>query len=290
MGLQTNRKEIIGMKAKDLIGALLVIAIVVAGALWLFREQLGLADKAEPEPAMVEHKPEPILEPGRAITPPPPEVAEDAPAKPEAEDAATPPPPLPSLQDSDEPVRQSLIDLFGLDAVEQYLLPQALIMRFVVMIDNLPNPNLTAKMRSIRKVGGDFAVEQRDDRIYLSDSNPTRYSTLVQALQIADMSRVAAFYRQHYRLFQQAYDQLGYPQRSFNQRFAYVLDHLLATPRIEGPIELVRPRYFYEFADPQLQALSSGQKAMLRLGAENRAIVEGKLRELRGLISQLPAR
>lgn len=278
------------MKAKDLIGALLVIAIVVAGALWLFREQLGLAEKAAPEVPVIGHKPEPILEPGRAITPPPPDVADDAPATPETDESAAPPAPLPSLQDSDEPVRQSLIDLFGLDAVEQYLLPQALIMRFVVMIDNLPNPNLTSKMRSIRKVGGDFAVEQRDERLYLSDANPARYSALVQALQIADMSRVAAFYRQHYRLFQQAYDQLGYPQRSFNQRFAYVLDHLLATPRIEGPIELVRPRVYYEFADPQLQALSSGQKAMLRLGPENRAIVEAKLRELRGLISQSPVR
>ncbi|EIT68999.1 DUF3014 domain-containing protein [Hydrocarboniphaga effusa] len=275
------------MKAKDLIGALLVVAIVAAGALWLFREQLGLAAKTEPAPAVVEHRPESILEPGRALTPPPPEVADDAPASPN-EDPAVAPAPLPSLQDSDEPVRQSLIDLFGLDVVEQYLLPQALIMRFVVMVDNLPNPNLTAKMRSIRKVGGDFVVEQRDDRIYLSDANPARYAALVQALQVADMSRVAAFYRQHYRLFQQAYDQLGYSQRSFNQRFAYVLDHLLATPQVEGPIELLRPRFFYEFADPQLQALSSGQKAMLRLGAGNRVIVEAKLSELRRLISQLP--
>ncbi len=277
------------MKAKDLIGALLVVAIVAAGALWLFREQLGLVAKTEPAPPLVEHKPESILEPGRALTPPPPDVAEDAPARPD-EDSALAPAPLQSLQDSDEPVRQSLIDLFGLDAVEQYLLPQALIMRFVVMIDNLPNPNLTSKMRSIRKVGGDFAVEQRDDRLYLSDANPARYGTLVQALQMADMPRVAAFYRQHYRLFQQAYDQLGYSQRSFNQRFAYVLDHLLATPSVDGPIELVRPRFYYEFADPQLQALSSGQKAMLRLGPQHRAVVEAKLRELRGLISQLPPR
>lgn len=277
------------MKAKDLIGALLVVAIVAAGALWLFREQLGLVARTEPETAFVARKPAPILEPGRALTPPPPDVADDAPAKPD-EDSAIPPAPLPSLQDSDEAVRQSLIDLFGLDAVDQYLLPQALIMRFVVMVDNLPNPNLTSKMRSIRKVGGDFIVEQRGDRLYLGDANPARYGALVQALQIADMSRVAAFYRQHYRLFQQAYDQLGYSQRSFNQRFAYVLDHLLATPTVDGPIEVVRPRFYYEFADPQLQALSSGQKAMLRLGPQNRAIVEAKLRELRGLISQAPPR
>jgi hypothetical protein len=37
----------------------------------------------------------------------------------------------------------------------------------------------------------------------------------------------------------------------------------------------------YQFADPELEGLSAGQKVMVRMGAENAAKVKAKLRELR---------
>jgi len=55
----------------------------------------------------------------------------------------------------------------------------------------------------------------------------------------------------------------------------------------------VRPKVFWEFADPALEARSAGQKLMLRLGSANQAAVEQKLRELRALVaarSAAPAR
>ena len=86
-------------------------------------------------------------------------------------------------------------------------------------------------------------------------------------------------------MFQRAYEDLGYPQKSFNDRLVAVIDHLLQTPRVPRPLALVRPKVFWEFADPNLEALSAGQKLMLRLGPENQTIVERKLRELRTLIT-----
>ena len=50
-----------------------------------------------------------------------------------------------------------------------------------------------------------------------------------------------------------------------------MIDHLLATPEIEGPIRLVQPKVLYEFADPELEARSAGQKLLLRMGAANAA-------------------
>jgi hypothetical protein len=41
----------------------------------------------------------------------------------------------------------------------------------------------------------------------------------------------------------------------------------------------------YEFEDPQFEALSAGQKAMLRLGPENAQRVKAKLRALRAEIA-----
>jgi hypothetical protein len=46
----------------------------------------------------------------------------------------------------------------------------------------------------------------------------------------------------------------------------------------------------YQFADPELEGLSAGQKIMLRMGAENAAKVKAKLREIRRELSARPPR
>jgi hypothetical protein len=60
-----------------------------------------------------------------------------------------------------------------------------------------------------------------------------------------------------------------------------VIDHLLATPDVTGPIKLTQPSVMYEFADPKLENLSAGQKALIRMGKANAAVIKTKLRELR---------
>jgi hypothetical protein len=87
-------------------------------------------------------------------------------------------------------------------------------------------------------------------------------------------------------LFQQAYAELGYPSRYFNDRVFEVIDHLLATPDVRGPIALVQPKVMYEYADPVLQDLSAGQKMLVRMGPENEAKVKAKLRELKKALTR----
>ncbi len=90
-------------------------------------------------------------------------------------------------------------------------------------------------------------------------------------------------------MFQEAYESLGHPPQYFNDRLIEVIDHLLATPELEGPIALAQPNVLYEFADPKLESSSAGQKVLIRMGAENARVVKEKLRELRGeLVTQPP--
>ena len=82
---------------------------------------------------------------------------------------------------------------------------------------------------------------------------------------------------------------LGYPSGYFNDRLVAVIDHLLDTPEVKGPIKLVVPHVLYEFADPALQERSAGQRAMLRIGPENAARLKAKMREVRAaLVSPRP--
>ena len=98
--------------------------------------------------------------------------------------------------------------------------------------------------------------------------------------------KLAAVYIQFYPLFQQSYAELGYPSRYFNDRVFEVIDHLLSAPDVTGPIALTQPKVLYEFADPQLQELSAGQKILVRMGPDNEAKVKAKLREIRKLLQR----
>jgi hypothetical protein len=44
----------------------------------------------------------------------------------------------------------------------------------------------------------------------------------------------------------------------------------------------------YEYADPKLEALTAGQKVLVRMGPDNARAVKTKLRELRSALIGLP--
>ena len=56
-------------------------------------------------------------------------------------------------------------------------------------------------------------------------------------------------------------------------------------PVPEEPPRVVRPHVLFEYEDPALEALSSGQKLLLRMGAENSARAKQALEALRSRIA-----
>ena len=89
-----------------------------------------------------------------------------------------------------------------------------------------------------------------------------------------------------YPLFQQSYRDLGYPKGYFNDRLIAAMDDLLATPEPKAPLQLTQDKVLYQFADPDLERRSAGQKVMLRIGTENARAVKAKLREFRAAVAK----
>jgi hypothetical protein len=96
---------------------------------------------------------------------------------------------------------------------------------------------------------------------------------------------LSALYIHYYPLFQQSYQNLGYPNGYFNDRLVEVIDSLLATPDPKEPVELVRPNVMYIYADPALEKRPAGQKLLIRMGPENAKVIKAKLTELRAAIT-----
>lgn len=205
--------------------------------------------------------------------------------KPEPEsEPATPIKPLPALDESDVPLQTSLDEIFGEESVWEILKPQNIIRNVVVTIDNLPREKLAEQFRPVNSVKGVFRISGTDAAIALSPENYARYQPFIELLRVADAEQVARLYFRFYPLFQQAYVDLGYPSRNFNDRVVEVIDHLLLTPAVQSPIKLVQPKVYYQFADPELEAMSAGQKILIRIGSENAAVVKTKLKEIRAVL------
>jgi hypothetical protein len=196
--------------------------------------------------------------------------------------------PLPPLDQSDPVVRDSLIGLLGKPAVAKFVVPHQVIRDFVVTVDNLPRKKVAAELRPLQPTPGDTAVDQQGGSTMLSQQNYARYAALMNVVGSTDPKALAAVYFRLYPLFQQAYENLGYPGKYFNDRMVQAIDSLLATPDVQGPIALVRPKVFYQFADPKLEALPAGQKLLIRMGPQNAGIIKAKLQQFRAAITAQP--
>jgi hypothetical protein len=263
--------EIDESKRNKIILAVVGVVILAAGAGLYWYDQSRNAEVAAARP----EKPLPTYPIRPAETPD--AIEHPVPAAPAAEGTAA----LPALADSDASARENLGKLFGKDAVERFFTPEQLVRRLVATVDNLTRPKLSIDQRALKPVQGSFAVTGEGETLALAGDNVARYALYRDLLDHVDAKQLAAAYFRFYPLFQQAYEDLGYPGQYFNDRVVKVIDHLLETPKVEGPILLTQPNVFYEFADPALEERSSGQKLLLRIGGDNADAVKKKLRELR---------
>lgn len=190
------------------------------------------------------------------------------------------PAPLPALDESDEWIEQELALIAGSESSAQYLVKDQLISRLVAVIDTLDSRQVPVLVIPVKSPEGKFTVSSSDEKTLLSGDNFVRYDDHVGLLQQLDSAALGGVYKYYYPLFQQAWKDTG-GEGAFNDRLLEVIDHLLATPEVEGEIYLVKPEAVYLFVDPELEALSAGQKILLRMGPDNAALVKEKLAELR---------
>lgn len=188
---------------------------------------------------------------------------------------------LPQLESSDNFMAAALEKLLNNKALMGIFINDQLINNIVVTIDNLPRKQVTMRLMPIKKAPGQFVIAENDEQKIISPKNQARYSNYMQLAESIDASQLVKRYIQLYPLFQQSYEQLGYPNQYFNDRLMTVIDHLLATPEITEPISLIQPKFFYLYADAELENRSIGQRILMRIGLDNERMIKAKLSEIR---------
>ncbi|PAT39054.1 hypothetical protein CK623_11805, partial [Vandammella animalimorsus] len=204
---------------------------------------------------------------------------------------------LPALDASDAAMAGVLAALAGPQPAQALVRSDRFVRRFVATVDNLSRPRASAMLWPVHPTGERFTVQElaAEGGTAIAQANSARYGPAVALLQRLDAAELARSYRQHYPLFQQAYEELGYPQAYFNDRLVAVIDHLLQAPEpqaprvrlmpVRGQVPSLQPWVRYEFEDAQLEALSAGQKILVRIGPQHARLVKAKLRALRAEIA-----
>ncbi|RZL97255.1 MAG: DUF3014 domain-containing protein, partial [Variovorax sp.] len=205
---------------------------------------------------------------------------------------------LPRLNDADARVTTALGELLGGAKSLSFLQLDGFVRRVVATVDNLVRPQAAARMWPVQPAPGRFAVAggAGGAPATIDPANAARYGTFVAFAEAVNVERAAALYARLYPLFQEAYEELGYPGRYFNDRLIAVLDHLLQAPEPEGPVAVTlvevkgeyatpRPWTRYEFVDPELESLSSGQKMLVRMGVANERRLKAQLAAFRARIA-----
>ena len=243
-----------------------VIACAMAAAFYFWRQHAGDAPQSAPV-ARTAVAPKPEAEPAPQIRFPVPQAGDS--------------PSLPALEQSDTSMRETLASLFGRSSFEALFSQTNIVRRIVATVDNLPREKAALRLMPVRPAAGPFLATGDGEHRVIGAHNAERYLPYILMAESVDTGKLVAAYVRNYPLFQQAYGELGYPSGYFNDRLVQVIDHLLAAPDRQEPVELVQRKVLYEFADPELEARSAGQKIMMRIGAGNAARVKARLRDLR---------
>jgi hypothetical protein len=188
--------------------------------------------------------------------------------------------PLPALNASDDAIKAALRTLW-MDGPFELFRFDTFIRRVVATNENLPRRELAERLRPATPAPGQFRTAGKTDALVISPRNFARYSRYVELAKAADPGTLVAVYVRFYPLFQQAYEELGYPNGYFNDRVIEVIDHLVAAPQLPDDARLRQPKVFYQFVDSDLEQRSAGEKILMRLGNENAAVIKAKLRAIR---------
>ncbi|MCJ7680227.1 MAG: DUF3014 domain-containing protein, partial [Candidatus Aminicenantes bacterium] len=162
----------------------------------------------------------------------------------------------------------------------QWILGKDLIRRFTAAVDNIAQGSSPRPHIDFFKVKKEFAVEWKSGVAYIDPSNFNRYDVAADVFSSLAVEDAAILLRQMMPVFQEAYAELGYPNKDFEQTLLKAVDELLRVPIPPDEVEVERDVVTYTYKDPNLEKLSEAQKHLLRMGPDNIRIIQAKLKKI----------
>ena len=237
-----------------------------------------------PAPVQREETPAPVPAPVQPVTPAPVVAVEEETPEPEVVEEIGE---LPTLNDSDGFLSERLQALETGARLMALLTSDDIIRKFVVFVDNVAEGNLPQLEYPVRRLPQAMAVRELDENLYeMQTVSYQRYTALIDGLTAVNPEQALAIYRVMKPLFQEAYAEIGYPNRNFDDTLARAIDNVVNASTAEGPFQLIKPKVMYIYADSEIERMSPVEKQLLRMGPQNAEKLKLALQQYRQRLSR----
>lgn len=225
-----------------------------------------------------------------SVEPVPAPIAAQAPAAPIAAPVVTevqpkiPPAPVVSEETGDQYARESIDAVNGGKALAQFVAGDYVVERAVAIIDALRRGEVPYKLLPVGKPSTTFPISDNGLRVTLDTAGFSRYDGFAQWVGGLDTPALISLLNDYERIATQALTRMGVTDFDIRSALLAATTQILSTPQVAVDAELMRREANWVYMDPELEALSSLQKQVLRMGPENADIVQQKARDIRGAL------
>jgi hypothetical protein len=261
----------------------IILAILFAGILATLVFILMTGDYGESEvpeqtteitPVEIEMVPAPEPEP----------IVEEVVVVEEAVLPELPPEPTVTEETADAYARETIESVNGGKALAQFVAGDYIVERAVAIVDVLRRGEVPYKLLPVGRPSKPFPISDDGLRVTMDSSGFSRYDVFAQWVNGIDVLAIVELLNEYEQIATEALSRMGVGDFDIRSAVLAATTEILATPIAPESAELMKREANWVYMDPELEALSSLQKQVLRMGPKNSEIIQEKARELRGAV------
>ncbi len=185
--------------------------------------------------------------------------------------------PLPSLFESDDPVRDALAAIPLGTVGQQYLMPSNIIERSASLIYLTAQGDVPYKLVPISRPKAAFPIVDDGTQVLADPEGFARYDPIARWIESLDAVAIIDAFARFLPLFREAWGFYGEDPAYFDLAVIETLDTIIATPEIDITDErLIRKEAVWIYENPAIESLAPVQKQILRIGPSNASAVKQK--------------
>lgn len=162
-----------------------------------------------------------------------------------------------------------------------YVLNDRLLRRFVLAVDAIAGGYSPSNQVDFMRPERPFIVREDGGRLVVAAGTYRRYDIVSEVFASLETDGAIEIFREFSPRLDEIYHEVGWANDGFEDRLREAVDHLLEVSAPTGQVEVEQRAIVYAYAEDRFENLTDAQKHLLRMGPQNVAAVQAKLRELR---------